>query len=759
MSEHWAPSEHWVRDNWARRVNPSGCPMILQTAVVQLIPLRDHQHGPVSLARRFCTLYNRVRYPPDWQRLCTSVSVSRRFPLPCLLVMNNGDRHPTNPHPSPAGDLVPFALNTIAMVTPEDYMANLRRIQQAKAALAFYEEQNTHGLQRYYDEQQALEAAVQQGRLAAQRLAQLQGYPVTDLTIDLLSPSILPFPTAGPCSSTAGQAYLPGSQPLRGSAQGVTELPTSTSIVEVQISRLDRPTTSDPSAHNNPMQYAPGQHRLLGSSAFLPQQYANTVPAPNSSMAYTQVPHVLPHYAGAATTRMVGPYQQQLSYQSAARCVTNQGRSHPRLAYTQRSPISQQAQQQVQPSNFYCAGSIPSQETATPHTPSMAGAATVALTRQPSSIQGPAESRYGAGTTFLNGSLGDASKPSRKNVQTVRTRQAHTEPPEHANLQQPSINANEEQQIFEFFKHMSPGPMQELMFQVLITIERKQKGGAVPAAEEAAKKTLNPVLQQACELISERLKADNQTVEYTTSTPIGMQPQAPRLSQPSGSTFTQAAPNGPMPRAPTCTFRQIRPVASTSPSTATAVPNFSANLNAATTTSVPRAGAQAAFAQRTPLGWYTPMDPRMPVAYGDYQGNTSPTAQTYLQDVSGSSATATSSTQPSAVAVQAARAPYGYKRKGKGKAKDFSVDINLTTEPRSASPAPSSTRGEGGVLMVARPSQPYAKKRKVMRDVESTLRFAKLLAYYPKRDLQNTLPACMNIIQLYRFLYVILISL
>lgn len=77
--------------------------------------------------------------------------------------MNNGDGKQTNQYPT--GELVPFAPNSI--VTPDDYLANLERIEQVKAALAFYEQQNNQGLQRFYEERQALEAAVQQGRLAA----------------------------------------------------------------------------------------------------------------------------------------------------------------------------------------------------------------------------------------------------------------------------------------------------------------------------------------------------------------------------------------------------------------------------------------------------------------------------------------------------------------------------------------------------------------------------------------------------------------
>lgn len=79
--------------------------------------------------------------------------------------MENGDRFGGQTHPYPTAELVPFSPNTI--VTPEDYRANLERLQKIKAALTFYEEQNNQGLQRYYEEKQALESAVEQGRLAA----------------------------------------------------------------------------------------------------------------------------------------------------------------------------------------------------------------------------------------------------------------------------------------------------------------------------------------------------------------------------------------------------------------------------------------------------------------------------------------------------------------------------------------------------------------------------------------------------------------
>ena len=77
--------------------------------------------------------------------------------------MNNGHTSQTNAYPT--NEVVPFAPNSV--VTPEDYQTNLQRIQQAKAALAFYEQQNDQGLQRWYAERQALEQQVEQGRLAA----------------------------------------------------------------------------------------------------------------------------------------------------------------------------------------------------------------------------------------------------------------------------------------------------------------------------------------------------------------------------------------------------------------------------------------------------------------------------------------------------------------------------------------------------------------------------------------------------------------
>lgn len=78
--------------------------------------------------------------------------------------MDNGSNR-SYTHQYPTNELVPFAPNTI--VTPEDYRKNLERLQKMKDALSFYEEQNNHGLQRFYAERQALEASVEQGRLAA----------------------------------------------------------------------------------------------------------------------------------------------------------------------------------------------------------------------------------------------------------------------------------------------------------------------------------------------------------------------------------------------------------------------------------------------------------------------------------------------------------------------------------------------------------------------------------------------------------------
>ncbi|OSD04445.1 hypothetical protein PYCCODRAFT_1386510, partial [Trametes coccinea BRFM310] len=576
--------------------------------------------------------------------------------------MNNGDGRQTNQYPT--GELVPFAPNSI--VTPDDYLANLERIEQVKAALAFYEQQNNQGLQRFYEERQALEAAVQQGRLAAQRLAELQAQPVTD--IFPTAPLPTQGPVAGPSAISAGQAQYPLSHHQQGSARPVAELPTSARIVEIPSPRVDAHAATAPSVQGGP--YTQGQQRSTGQSAPIPPQYTNATSVFGAGMAHPQAAQAFPQYAAAQPTRMGGAYQQQQSYEHAAR-MTSQAQPRHQGAPPQRHPVSQQTSQPAY-ANRTPSGS--SQRSIAPQRAAPPESSAPGPSGHAQSTQVSTESRYGTRTTSsLAGALGGTSSSTTESVPHAKVtyssrHSAHTQTAS-AEPQKSGVSSYDEQQLFAFFKHLGPATLQRLMVQVLIIVERKQTGAAVSPAEEAANKTLNSNLQQACELISDRLKkystADlkqlfikyfrilkmsrEQAQQYTASIENATPPQRSLPNQPSASTSAQPAVNGALPQATSVTApNQARPVLATSRSfTATVIPNIPATMPAATNaapaplanphnappaippnappanppnatpTIPPNAGISL---HRGPLDWYQPGDSRMPVAYRDAQG-------------------------------------------------------------------------------------------------------------------------------------------
>ncbi|KAI9057407.1 hypothetical protein FKP32DRAFT_1689223 [Trametes sanguinea] len=557
--------------------------------------------------------------------------------------MNNGDGRQTNPYP--AGELVPFAPNSI--VTPEDFEANRARIEQVKAALAFYEQQNMQGLQRFYEERQALEAAVEQGRLAAQRLAELQGQAVTD--IFPTAPVPAPGPVPGPSTFSAGQAQYPASQQQRASAQGVAELPTSARIVEIPSPRVDAHAATAPSVQGG--YYAQGQQRPAGHSGPLPPQYANAASIFSAGAANPQAAQAPGQYVAAQPTRMGGVYQQQQPNQQAAQANMYAEGRRQQPALPRRHPMPQQASQPAH-ANRTASGS--SQRHVTPQSAAAVESPIPGPSRQAQTSEASSESRYGTSTTSsLAGALGGASSPSTESVPhaqvTYASRHSARTQPAPAEPRKSSINLHEEEQLFEFFKRLGPPMVQRLMAQSLTMIQRKQTGGPVSAVEEEAKKDLNGPMQHACEMISERLKKYpitelkqlflkfwrdlNVTREQAQHYSAGIekvpstQPSAP--NQP--STSAQPAPNQPSTSAQPALYgapHQAAPAPVQNPVrqnvpaafTRTPLPDISATRTAATNAFPANRPDADKYVHQGTLNWYSPGDPRMPVAYRDGQG-------------------------------------------------------------------------------------------------------------------------------------------
>ncbi|KAI0650830.1 hypothetical protein C8Q79DRAFT_902758 [Trametes meyenii] len=540
--------------------------------------------------------------------------------------MNNGDKSVT--HAYPTGELVPLAPNSV--VTPEDYKTNLQRIQQVKAALAFYEQQNNNGLQRFYEERQALEAAVEQGRLAAQRLAQLDGQ---------LAAAALPTPqasVAGP-PSVSQASFLPQFQ-TGGTVYDAVEMPTSARIVELPSPHVDRPATAGSSSAR--AGYAHDTQRLQSSS----QQPSLAHPQfPGNNMGGTANHMNGPTWSPFPNAPAVGTHIQP--YQTG-----QWARNHPVDAHAGVPQTSQHSlPQSAQPSFTARIGKSTTQNPPPPPP-----------TRQPPSSRSSGASntshqpRYGTSTvSSLEGALGATSNANLESVPhakiTYSSRGSDKSSQAAAStlqrpqvLSHPTIDPKEEQQLFEFFKRLRPSTVKLLMVQVLTSIERKQNGQAKSAAEEQAGKALNQNMLNACEVISERLK--NQPIgelnqlfmKFFTTLKLGRELAEQYASETRKATWAQhpvstnATPNATIH--PTTTVLpqtasivqppQQPPSAASSQHTSQSFvqhipPLPTQSVSSMSAKTAPRMVPASQVLQPT---WVMPQDPKAPMAYRDKDG-------------------------------------------------------------------------------------------------------------------------------------------
>ncbi|KAI0677637.1 hypothetical protein C8Q78DRAFT_1181142 [Trametes maxima] len=545
--------------------------------------------------------------------------------------MNNGDRSTTYSYPT--GEVVPFAANSV--VTPEDYQTNLERIQQVKAALAFYEEQNNQGLHRFYEEKQALEAAVEQGRLAAQRLAQIGGQPAVTF---LPTPQA---PIAGP--SSAPLATFPPQYHAGGGTYDATEMPTSARIVELSSPQVDRPaTTSSSSAH--------AEHPINT------QRHQNSAQQPRTAHFQQPVNNIGgvanhsngPSWGVFSSAPAPGTYQQP--YQ-AHRTLDN-----PINPHSGTSQASQHTLPSAQPSFTAHAGQSVTQRPPPPRPPPpltqqpLPGLPSGVMPVQPSAPKAPHQPRYGTSTvSSLAGALGSGSDTTSESVPHAKvtyssrhgaiSQAAAPAPPLPQMPTRSTIDPKEEHQLFEFFKRLSPATVKQLMLQVLLIVERKQNGRAKTAYEEQASKTLNQNMLNACEVISERLK--NQPLpevnrlfikffelltagrelaktldthgptQTEQSAPISATP-APTVHPPTTVTSQAASFVKPPPQTPATSSQSTdRPPTQTANSLPTQPTLFSSGA-------APRKMFAPQILQPT---WIMPQDPKAPMAYRDRNGH------------------------------------------------------------------------------------------------------------------------------------------
>ncbi|KAI0774744.1 hypothetical protein BD413DRAFT_472713 [Trametes elegans] len=544
--------------------------------------------------------------------------------------MNNGQANEARPNP--AGDLVPFAPNTV--VTPEDYKANQERIQKIKAALAFYEEQNNQGLQRYHEEKRALEAAVAEGRHAAQRLAELSGRTATADTSHI--PSV---PVAGP--STGPQPH-PQYQPTHTTYDPV-EVPTSARIVEISSPHVDgRPATSGPSARHDFHYDSQGQ-RHPDTRPFPPnvQQYGNY-----ASVGVTNPMNLQPTPAWSSSigTAPLGPDQQ--SYSTAQWTYSQQAPMH-NIGIHPQQPLPTAIYQAAPP-----AANLSAREPQRPPPPQLLHSAGFTASHQ---------RRYGTNATAssLDGALGAGPSTTSESVPHAKVTYSSRHPsrtqqhpaetvqsaPQMVNQLRSGVHPREEQELFDFFKRLSPATVQQLMVQVLTVVERKKSGRAKSAVEEEANRVLDAHLRHACEVISERLKKHSivelkqlfikffnilklgreQAQKYSASIHNVMQAQHPL--PPQASTSMQSRPstvpqelsatsqppqtsraNGSVPPQPSAAQAQVVP-----PSSSSAEPKMASSSQVS--------GPQTVSAAEHPqLQWYVPRDTTAPIAYRDAHG-------------------------------------------------------------------------------------------------------------------------------------------
>ncbi|KAH9854926.1 hypothetical protein C2E23DRAFT_725457 [Lenzites betulinus] len=590
--------------------------------------------------------------------------------------MNSGDGNGARQYP-PA-ELVQYVPT---VVTPEDYRANLERVEQMRAYLAAYEASNQAGLQRYYNERQALEADIERGRVAYQRLTQLNGQPTVN---------VYPPPVAGPSNVTLPQSAPASRFQAPPPVYNEVEAPTSARIVEVQspqvcsyCHQLDRPRSVQGSSGSSGSYYRP---HVYPEGNTYPQQHG-TAGGGGISNFQPAGPRRFPtNYTPAGTN--TAQYQSSYWNQRATNLPHNGN----------AIPVQQQfSTQHAQSSNAFQAAPA-SQQSALPPVS--------VVHAQPTQVpEASNQPRYGSNTaSALHGALGTSSGstpqsvPHSKVTYSSRTNQGAAEAPQSSYPPPGVARASLEHQLAEYMKTLSIETIKQLFAQVMLTIERKQKGAPRSTIEEEIDKRLDARARQASEILSEKFKknttAEIQTYfsraisilasnrqpiqlsisENTVPVEVAASTQSTASAQPMTSTPAYQPDSAsflppPIPPQPTSaassatstlskpTVPSLAPLPSSSAmAAAPSTPSASTARANTTQSSAPHPGSPE---QIPPLSWYLPKDPNAPMAYRDGDGhirymfpNQANRPVSHMSTVSSSSATAAKAPAMGSFALQ-----------------------------------------------------------------------------------------------------------
>ncbi|RPD81315.1 hypothetical protein L226DRAFT_608568 [Lentinus tigrinus ALCF2SS1-7] len=376
--------------------------------------------------------------------------------------MNNGN-------PQQPGQYDFSALVPVQSITPEQFSRNMAQIQAMKEMLARAEQRNAEAAAKYVaqeQERQQLQAIAEQGRLAEQRLAQLNSGVAARNTF-------VP-PVAGP--STSNQPWI---QPQYFAAQPVAaynEVPTSARIVEVpqgspqleSIGSTSRGGASQTSTNPHYPRYAP-----------VPQYGGAPYSTANTSTPQTTYRDPKSTHAGA----------QQQSYNSEHRTAHGQARGQPMSKAHHRTTV-----------NHY---SVP-QPVASTSGPSSSA-------YQSSQGAGPSSHVGGSGTTSatVQPTTSRTTQPS-SNAAPADGHPDQQHSHHEAAQEPPVVDLQEEQLLYDVFKYVSPNVAQQIMIATDAAIRQRNDGTSMTAAERLIFEKLNDKAKQVVALLYERLRSKPQ---------------------------------------------------------------------------------------------------------------------------------------------------------------------------------------------------------------------------------------------------------
>ncbi|KAI0711045.1 hypothetical protein C8T65DRAFT_695490 [Cerioporus squamosus] len=460
--------------------------------------------------------------------------------------MNNGN--PPNLNPYNFSELVPYQ-----GITPEQYHSNMAQIQAMKEMLAAMEQSNIQAYESHRREQerQQLEAIAEQGRLAQQRLAQLNSETTTQ---NPYAP-----PVAGP--STIAAQYLAAPP-----TSSYNELPTSARIVEVTSSSQNSPQLQHASQG--------GRGGPSQTYAHYPQHAAYSTQTSHSSTSYATAGSSTSHYrapAPAASATTPGTSQQQ-THIHTPRSANGQTYGYP-TSY----PIQQRAN-----TNHY---SVPQPTASTSgQKPGTSSYAQPSTSRTTTSVSNAPRAN---GTPATQSAPGPSASSSTHQSDRNHATSSHAQPPmstqssSNAAQQGPSSSATpkaapfvNEEVLYQVFRNVPPNAVQELMLSTYAMIKRQQTGQTMTAAEWEVHGRLTEKARQVVDTLTQRLK-DVPVAEVremfgrvyarlrmqtdhppapplpsSTSAPAPepqirsqpAQPQPPSMTTPAASTQTQVSP-------------------------------------------------------------------------------------------------------------------------------------------------------------------------------------------------------------------------